>query len=149
MINVEIKFIVAKPIENVFEFISDIPNYSNWVPANSNFFIETIMTSGGAIGLGATYTDRLRGFVTSYGEIARYSPPHEIALLERKTFLGMRLFDANFSYRLRAVGGETEVFHKAQANPCGIFKILTPINSLVVNSERTLTCKAIKKELEG
>ena len=149
MINVAIKFNVSKPIETVFELISDIPNYSNWVPANSNFFIDTKMTSNGAIGLKSTYTDRLRGFVTSYGEIVRYSPPYEIALLEKKTFLSIKLFEANFSYRLKTIERGTEVLHEAAANPCGIFKILTPINSLVVKSERKLTCQAIKSVLEG
>ena len=149
MIKVAIEFTVSKPIETVFELISNIPNYPNWVPANSNFFIDTTMTSNGAIGLGSTYTDRLRGFVTSYGEIVRYSPPNEIALLEKKMFLGIKLFEANFSYRLKTIEGRTEVSHEAAASPCGVFKIITPINSLIVNSERKLTCKAIKSVLEG
>jgi len=149
MIKVAIKFNVSKPIETVFELISDIPNYSNWVPANSNFFIETKMTSNGAIGLGSTYTDRLRGFVTSYGEIVRYRPPYEIELLEKKTFFGIKLFEANFSYSLKTIEGDTEVSHEATASPCGVLKIISPINSLIVNSERKLTCKAIKSVLEG
>lgn len=149
MIKVAIKFIVSKSIKTVFGLISDIPNYSNWVPANSNFFIETKMTSVGAFGLGSTYTDRLRGFVTSYGEIVRYSPPYEIELFEKKTFFGIRIFEANFSYSLKTIGGNTEVSHEAIASPCGVFKVVSPINSLVVNSERKLTCKAIKSVLEG
>ena len=148
MIKVAIKFNVSKPIETVFGLISDIPNYTNWVPAHSNFFIETKMTSGGAIGLGSTYTDRLRGFVTSYGEIVRYRPPYAIALFEKKTFLGIRIFEANFSYTLIAIGESTEVSHEASASPCGLFKLLSPLNSLIVKSERKLTCKAIKSELE-
>ena len=149
MIKVAIKFIVSKPIETVFGLISDIPNYSNWVPANSHFFIETEMTSGGAIGLGSTYTDRLRGFVTSYGEIVRYRPPYAIALFEKKTFLGIRILETNFSYRLLAMGDGTEVSHEATASPWGVFKLLSPLISLIVNSERNLTCKAIKSVLEG
>ena len=149
MKKVEIKFTVSKPIEAVFGLISDIPNYSNWVPANSNFFIETKMTTDGAIGLGSTYIDRLRGFVTSFGEIVRYSPPYEIELFEKKTFFGIKLFEANFSYSLKTVEGNTEVSHEATASPCGIFKIISPINSLIVNSERKLTCKATKSVLEG
>ena len=149
MIKVAIKFNVPKPVETVFELISDIPNYSNWVPANSNFFIETKVTSEGKIGLGSTYTDKLRGFVTSYGEIVRFIPPYEIELFEKKTFFGIRLFEANFSYILKTIGEGTEVSHEASANPCGLFKLLSPINSLVVNSERKLTCNAIKSLLEG
>ena len=149
MIKVAIKFEVSKPIETVFGLISDIPNYSNWVPANSNFFIETNMTSGGVVGLGSTYTDRLRGFVASYGEIVKYLPPHEIELLEKKTFFGISLFMANFSYTLKPLGKGTEVFHKASARPCGLFRLLSPITSLIVNSERNLTCRAIKSVLEG
>jgi len=43
----------------------------------------------------------------------------------------------------------TEVSHEANARPCGVFKALSPIISIIVNSERNLTCKAIKSELEG
>jgi len=149
MKKIAISFDVEKPIDIVFRLISDIPNYSNWVPDNSNFFIGTKMTSEGAIGLGATYVDRLRGFVTSYGEVVRYNPPDEIELLEQKTFYGIRLFEANFCYRLKAFQEITEVSHEANARPCGVFKALSPIISIIVNSERNLTCKAIKSELEG
>lgn len=140
---------VRKPIGQVFELISDIANYTKWVPSNSRFFIETEITSELKTGLGVTYTDRLRGFITSFGEITIFRPTSEIKLFEIKTFCGIRIFEADFGYQLERMQGDTEVHHVAFAKPCGLFKLLSPVIYLIVNSERNLTCNAIKAQLEN
>lgn len=35
----EVTTIVKAPVKQVFTFVSDIANYSNWVPANSTYFL--------------------------------------------------------------------------------------------------------------
>jgi hypothetical protein len=57
MIKVEILFVVERPIHLVFEKISNIAAYPQWVFDKSGFFLENEITSEGPFGLGTTYTD--------------------------------------------------------------------------------------------
>ena len=147
MIKVEIIFLVEKPIENVFELISDISGYRGWAPDKSKFFIENKITSEGHLGLGTTYIDRLRWCGKSIGEIVQYQPPFEIKF-QQKTLIGIPVFDAKLKYTLKALQNCTEIMHKADAIPLGFFKLLEPIISIIVRSERERTCQAIKRALE-
>ena len=147
MIKVEIIFLVEKPIENVFELISDISDYRMWAPDKSKFFIENEITSEGHIGLGTTYVDRLRWFGKSIGEIVQYQPPSKIEF-QQKTLFGLPVFRCKFEYMLRSHQNSTEVIHKAEATPYSIFKLLEPILSIIVRSERERTCHAIRRVLE-
>jgi hypothetical protein len=147
MVKVKIIFLVEKPIEYVFELLSDISGYSRWAPDKSQFFIENKITSEGPIGLGTTYIDRLRWFGKSIGEIVQYQPPFEIKF-QQKTLFGFPVFGAKLKYTLKALESSTEVTHRAEAMPYGFFKLLEPILSIIVRSERERTCQAIKRALE-
>jgi uncharacterized protein YndB with AHSA1/START domain len=147
MVKVHIVFFVAKPVEQVFELISDISAYRRWAPDKSKFFIENKITSAGPIGLGTTYIDQLRWRGKSIGEIVQYQPPSKIKF-QQKTYFGLPVFRSKFKYALKSRQNGTEVTHTAEAIPCGFFKLLEPILSNIVRSERERTCNAIKRALE-
>ena len=147
MAKVEIVFLVDKPIEDVFDLISDISGYQRWAPDKSNFFIENKITSEGPIGPGTTYLDRLRWWGKSIGKILEYRPPSEITF-EQKTSFGIPVFHAELKYTLKALQDSTEVVHIAKAVPGGFFKLFEPILSRIVRTERERTCRAIKEFLE-
>ncbi len=58
MADIEIKTEVKKPVEDVFKFIADIPNYPKWAPPLSSMFIDN-KVSPGPIGVGTTFEDKL------------------------------------------------------------------------------------------
>ena len=147
MVKVKIIFLVGKPIEHVFELLSDVSAYRRWAPDKSQFFIENKITSEGPIGLGTTYIDRLRWFGKSMGEIVQYQPPFEIKF-QQKTLFGLPVFSTKLEYTLKALQNSTEVEHRAEAMPYGFFKLLEPVLSIIVRSERERTCQAIKRALE-
>ena len=147
MVKVEITFLVDKPIEHVFDLVSDISGYRRWAPDKSNFFIENKITSEGPIGPGTTYLDRLRWWGKSIGKIVQYRPPSEI-MFEQKTLFGIPVFHAEFKYSLKALRNSTEVIHTTEAVPYGFFKLFEPILSHIVRSERERTCQAIKEFFE-
>ena len=147
MVKVKIIFFVEKPIEQVFELVSDISGYRRWAPEKSKFFIENKITSEGPIGLGTTYIDQLRWRGKSTGEIVQYQPPSKIKF-QQKTLFGIPVFRSKFKYTLKARQNSTEVIHRAEAIPCGFFKLLEPVLSMIVRSERERTCQAIKRVLE-
>ena len=147
MVKIEIIFIVEKPIEHVFKLISDISGYKKWAPDKSKFFIENKITSEGPLGLGTTYVDKLKWWGKSTGEIVQYQPPSKIKF-QQKTLFGLPVFRSKFEYTLTVYQNSTEVIHRAEAIPYSLFKLLEPILSIIVRSERERTCQAIKRALE-
>jgi hypothetical protein len=147
MIEIEVSFLVEKPIHHAFQRISDITNYWQWVPEKSKFFIENKVTSEGAFGLGTTYVDKLKWWGKAVGEVVIYEPPSRIKF-EQKTSFGLPVFRASVEYVLKSVQNFTEVVHRFEATPCGPCKLLEPILSKIVRSERDRTCRAIKQGLE-
>jgi hypothetical protein len=147
MVKVEIIFLVDKPIEHVFELVSDISGYRRWAPDKSKFFIRNKMTSEGPIGLGTTYIDQLRWWGKSIGKIVEYRPPSEITF-EQKTQFGLPVFQAVFKYTLKALQNSTEVIHSAEAVPYGFFKLFEPILLRIVRTERERTCRAVVEFFE-
>jgi hypothetical protein len=147
MIEIEIGFVVEKPIDHVFRRISDIANYWRWVPQKSKFFIENRVTSEGPFGVGTTYVDRLKWWGKAVGEVVVYEPPSSIKF-QQKTSFGLPVFGATAEYNLNSGQNSTEVEHRFQAIPCGLFKLLEPTLANIVRSERERTCRAIKQGLE-
>jgi uncharacterized protein YndB with AHSA1/START domain len=147
MVKVEISFLVEKPIDQVFELISDVANYWRWAPEKSYFFIENKITSKGTIGLGMTYVDRLKWRGKTFGEVVEYQPPYKIRF-QQNTVFDLSSFHADIEYTLKSEENFTEVVHKVEATPSGLFRLLEPILSMVVRSERQRTCEAIKDALE-
>jgi len=86
----EVITIVKAPVEQVFDFVSDIPNYKKWVTGNSPFFIESKVTSEGPIGLGTTYEDKLT-LGKSVGKVVEYRP-FERLVFEQKWFPESHVF---------------------------------------------------------
>ena len=148
MIKVEISFVVERPIHLVFERISDVANYSEWVPERSGFFLENKITSEEPFGLGTTYMDKLKWGGRAYGEITRYEPPFNIRF-EQKTVFGLPVFHSTVEYVLRPLQTSTEIVHRFEAKPYKVFKLIEPVLSRLVRPERERTCGAIKHALEN
>ena len=140
-------FKVQRPIEDVFELISDVENYCRWVPSNSLVFLETVITSAHRRGLGLTYVDKVRGGGKSVGEVVAYDPPDGF-MIRQTTYYGLPLFTADFSYRLRRTGHGTHVTHTTTASALGVFKPVAPILKNFIRRERTMTCEGLVRELE-
>jgi len=148
MIDVTIDFFVDKPLDEVFRRISEIANYRQWVPEESKFFIENRITSEGPFGAGTTYMDILKWRGKAIGEVVSYTPPSHVAFRQTTSF-GFPVFRATAEYALKGEGNTTEVTHRFQASPCGLFKLLEPLLSIIIRSERERTCMAIKKALDA
>ena len=55
-----VKFAVDKPIDEVFEVISDIAHYNDWAPQSSMVYYGTTITSDRTKGLDTTFVDKMR-----------------------------------------------------------------------------------------
>jgi len=147
MIVVEMPFTVERPIHLVFQRISNIADYRRWAPAESGFFLGNEITSEGPFGVGTTYKDKLKWRGEAVGEVVAYSPPYNVEFRQTTSF-GVKVFSAVAKYTLKAAQNSTEVVHRFEAKPFGIFKLLEPVLSVIIRSERERTCKAVKRSLE-
>ena len=147
MIRIEIPFIVEKPIELVFQRISNVADYHSWVPQESGFFLGNEITSKGQFGIGTTYMDKLKWRGRAMGKIIAFDPPTKVKF-QQTTWFGVKVFTAIGEYTLMGSGSFTEVIHRFEVTAHGIFKLMAPILSPVIRSERERTCKAIKLGLE-
>ena len=118
--HVERTFTVPRPIDEVFDYLSDFENTNEWDPG-------TIRTSrtGGDGGLGTTYSNRSRfagrEVELEYTMIA-FDRPTEFRCRGRN-----KQSTATDWMRFREVDGGTEVHYRADFEFHGITKLLAPL----------------------
>lgn len=147
MIKYVYKFKTERPIEEVFELISDVANYNQWVPSSSMVFIDTTITSVNQKGIGLTFVDKLILGGRTFGEIVEYIPPTLFSIEQRTSYV-LPFSMTNISYQLSGDTNVTQITHITTAKAFGIFKLFTPILKIFITKERTATCDQIVHKLE-
>ena len=121
MVKVELEVIINRPIEEVFTFISNVENDSQW----STGAAGTKFTSEGPIGKGSTFkeaTTFLGRKIDTTGEYTEYIPNKKFAC---KSTSGP--FPAEGSWTFEEVDGGTKVTQITEVEPRGFFKIAEPL----------------------
>ena len=121
MVKVELEVIINRPIEEVFSFMSNVENDSQW----STGAVETKLTSEGPIGKGSTFEEAtmfLGRKIEMTGEYTEYIPNKKFVC---KSISGP--FPAEGSYTFEEVDGGTKVTATIEVEPRGFFKIAEPL----------------------
>jgi uncharacterized protein YndB with AHSA1/START domain len=142
----EVTTVVRASVKQVFNFVSDIPNYSNWVPLNSSYFIESKITSAGPVGLGTTYEDKLT-LGKSVGEVVEYQP-FERLVFKQKWYPESHVFAARIEYHFEPLNGDTKISRANNISPVEWAEPLKPALTEMAREESRRTCEAAKKTLE-
>jgi len=142
----EVTTIVNAPVKRVFDFVSDIPNYANWVPPDSSYFIESKVTSAGPVGLGTTYEDKLT-LGKSFGKVVEYRP-FEKLVFEQKWYPQSHVFDARIEYHFEPLNGDTKISRVNDITPVEWAMPLKPQLTEMSREESRRSCEALKKTLE-
>ena len=145
---VNVDFAVDRPIDEVFEVISDIAHYNEWAPHSSMVYLGTTITSDKTKGLDTIFVDKMRFGGKSLGKITRYDPPERFAI-DQRTYIVFPLFSAHIDYELVSEGQTTRVSHTVTPNTHGLYKLLGPIHRFLLVKERKAFCRAIVQKLEG
>lgn len=117
---VERTFTVSRPIEDVFDFLSDFENTKTWDPGT----VTTTRTSGDG-GLGTTYdnTSKFMGRETSL--------KYETIGFDRPTFFSARgrnkTATATDSMTFTPDGDRTQIHYRADFEFHGIIKLVAPL----------------------
>ena len=146
MMRVELNTVVARPIEDVFGRLTDLPGYSRWMP-KLGVFGRCDQTLEGPVGVGTTYYDRGR-MGTFRGEIVEFRAPTRVAFRESLRWLGVKVMEARPAYELVSTQTGTEVRHTAEGQLFGVFGLMEPVVARVARGERKRTVEALKGSLE-
>jgi uncharacterized protein YndB with AHSA1/START domain len=142
----EVITIVKAPVQQVFDIVSDISSYANWLPAYSSYFLASKITSNERTGLGTTYEDKLT-FGKSIGKIVEYRP-FEKLVLEQKWYPESHVFAARIKYQLEPINGDTKISRVNDITPVEWAAPLKQQLTEITREESRRTCEALKKTLE-
>jgi uncharacterized protein YndB with AHSA1/START domain len=146
MLRVELNTVIARPIDEVFGRLTDISDYSRWMP-KLGVFIRSGETSRGPVGVGTTYYDK--GWMGTFvGEIEEFQEPTRVAFKETLRWLGVTVMEARPEYELVPTQAGTEVHHTAVGRLFGIFNVMKPVVAWMARGERKRTVHALKESLE-
>ena len=146
MTRVELNVVIARPIGDVFGRLTDLSEYSRWMP-KLGVFIRSSQTSEGPVGVGTTYYDK--GWMgTFFGEIEEFHAPTTVAFREKLRWLGVPVMEARARYEMVPTRTGTEVHHIADGRLFGIFNIMHPVVAWMARGERGRTVHALKDSLE-
>ncbi len=121
MVKIEVSVVINRPVEDVFAFVSNPKNDSQW-QSNTT---ETKITSQGPIGVGTTYRDVTQFLgrrIESIYEFTEYEANRKLSL---KSTSGPIPLEATIT--CEPVEDGTKVNFSARAEPGGFFKLAEPL----------------------
>jgi uncharacterized protein YndB with AHSA1/START domain len=137
---------IARPVEQVFALIADLPNYPRWLPP-SGLYAATTQVSDTPIRLGTTYRDGSKQ-VLLRGRVTEFRPPDSLAFhQETQSPLGRLTID--IQYRLEALGTGTRVYRTAMPRFSGVLALLRPMIVRSIRHENTRTLAMMQRYLES
>ena len=146
MLRIELVTVIARPIDDVFSRLTELSEYSRWMP-KLGVFINTRQTSEGPVALGTTYDDK--GWMGTFvGEVVEFHAPTRVAFKETLKWLGVTVMEARPEYELVSTPTGTEVHHTADGRLFGIFNVMEPAVAWMARGERGRTVHALKDSLE-
>jgi carbon monoxide dehydrogenase subunit G len=136
--------LIARPIDEVFEFIADARNRPQW----DDSVESEELTSPEPIGLGTTVRTRLK---PSFGrraeytwEIVEHAPP------TRQTIDSTSgPFPTTLEYRLSDQGGGTRVEFSVTGRPGGVMRLLQPLIARTIQRNLDRNFPRLKQLLEA
>lgn len=143
MARIEASVVIDRPIDEVFEFVSNPENDSQW----QSGVLESGQTSEGPMGVGATSRE-VRQFlgrrIESTVEITEYEPKRKIGF---KSTSGPIPFKV--AYMFEPVEGGTKLSTVGEAEPGGFFKMAEPIAMRMFEREMKGNFANLKDILEA
>ena len=146
MIRVEVDKVIHRPIEEVFDRLVSISDYSKWLP-KSRVFLDSIQTSNDPVGAGTTFIDKTR-IGKFQGEVIEFQRPTKVTFKMNLRWLGLRVLESKPGYTLEPVDDSTKVHLLAVGKLYGFFKLMQPYVALRAREERKRVVEVLKKSLE-
>jgi len=131
--------VIRKPVEEVFGTVIDVANFPNWNPSTPS----ARKLSNGEIGNGTRFELQIRGL----GKV-----PHELREFERNKRVrlvpSMKFMSGGHRFVFTAQGATTRIDHELEMTPKGIFKIFTPLMSMMGKKDLRDLANSLQRYLE-
>lgn len=142
MAKIEASVVINRPIEEVFAYVVDIKNWSQWAGMP-----DAEQTSEGPVGVGTTF----RGAFEFLGrrdewtsEVTRYEPNKE---LRQKMIWGPMSLEQRLTFE--SVEGGTKYTQAGEGETGGIFKMAQPLVDRMMKKQLEGSLAKLKGVLEG
>jgi len=143
MATLEAKITIKKPIEEIFNFVTDVNNAAKW----QSGIIEAKATSNGTTGVGTTYqyiTQVMGRKIETEGEVTAYERNSRYAWKSTK---GPFPISGNMSFEKTADG--VRVTDTVKVEPGGFFKLAEPLMVKQQSSQMEEDLAKLKELLEA
>jgi uncharacterized membrane protein len=143
MATLEANININRPIEEIFNFVTDVNNAAKW----QSGIIEAQATSNGANGVGTTYkyVNQVMGRkIETEGEVTVYEPHNRYAW---KSTNGPFPLSGGTTFEETSDG--VSVTETVEAEPGGFFKLAEPLMVKQQQSQMKKDLAALKQLLEG
>ncbi len=143
MIRIETRVVINRPIDEVFEFVSDVENNPLW----QSSIVEGKQTSSGSLGVGTTIMTigRYLGLrIKTDWEVIEYEPNKKYVA---KSFSGSGQAKGTWSFE--PVTNGTRVDLVAEMGLSGLLRIVEPVLKIKGQRESEKEFAALRKLLES
>jgi uncharacterized membrane protein len=143
MIKIELSVVINRPIEEVFDFTTNLDNASLFQPD----VLESKQTSDGPIGVGTTWQEvrhMLGRRIESTNVVTEYEPNKKLFF---KTASGPIPVEGGYTFE--SVEGGTKMSIHGQAETTGFFKLADPLVASTVKRQLEASSATLKELLEA
>ena len=143
MIEIENVVVIDRPVEDVFAYIADFDNVSQWAGPVT----EAKKTSEGPVGVGSTFsqfTNFLGRRAESTIEVTEYVPHSRVS---QKSISGPIMQEQSFL--MEAVEEGTKVTLVGEVDTTGFFKLAEPVVSRILKRQVKTDSGTLKEMLEA
>lgn len=130
---------IARPIEQVFDYLSDPRNEPDWLLGATS--VE--QTSEGPVGLGATFVGQYRRAGRVELELVAFDRPHRVTFRARS-----RIVDFDDAVTLTEAGGGTRLEARMTATPRGAMRMVGPLMARTMRRQFVENWAHLKRALE-
>ena len=143
MTKLESSVVINRPLEEVFAFVTDFDNATQWMAE----LVEGKQTSEGPLGVGTTLSGVARPMgrrVESTQEVVEYEPNSKYAI---KSTSGPVASQDNYTFE--SVAGGTKLTRVAEAEVSGVFKLAEPLFARMMRRQFETNFANLKDLLEA
>jgi carbon monoxide dehydrogenase subunit G len=143
MVRFESSTSIARPVNDVFDYVSDVRNDPNW----HTDVLEASTAGPGPIGSGTVFNTKFKPFMgKSEGTmtVSEYEPPTRTVLKGR---LGKMA--PTITYSFAAEGSGTRLTRRVEVDPPGIMRIMAPLMKPMMGKQNAGFLANLKRVLES
>ena len=132
--------IISRPVEDVFDYVSDPRNEPTWLPGAS----AVEKTSDGPIGLGSTFVGHYSRAGRVELELVEFERPRRVTFRARSKIVA---FDD--VVELADIAGETHLQAQMTAHPRGVMRLVAPLMARTMRSQFAANWDHLRRALES